>query len=202
MGLFRKVGAFVGAAAITAAGLALGASPAQAASNPSLVAFDSYYPGPSGWVCTGSAGSVRMNPGDSLAMTWTVQNGGTAGGFNFTGPTGDITVLMSTFSPSSVSFSTLGTYRLDPSRSFGCNLTVSVVSEPVEAPPAHDYFQQVGVPASGSCADVPTWAGHWPGFPIGGWSKSWAWWIYDGRGGPVCHREVEVRPNGTVVLIG
>ena len=60
----------------------------------------------------------------------------------------------------------------------------------------------MGVPASGSCADVPSPVGHYPGFPFGGWSKSWAQWINDGTGGPVCTREVEQRPDGTIVLIG
>ena len=42
-------------------------------------------------------------------------------------------------------------------------------------------------------ATAPTCAhrsGHYPGFPIGGWTKSWAMWIYDGTGGPVCTREI------------
>lgn len=72
----------------------------------------------------------------------------------------------------------------------------------ITQPGPHDTLQQVGVPASGDCADVPEFVGHLHGFPIGGWSLSWAEWIYDYSGGPVCTREVEERPDGTVVLIG
>jgi hypothetical protein len=57
-------------------------------------------------------------------------------------------------------------------------------------------LQQVGVPASGDCADVPVTVGHDQGFPIGGWSKTWANWINNGTGGPVCTRTVEEIPNG------
>lgn len=71
-------------------------------------------------------------------------------------------------------------------------ISVKVVSEPITTPilEAHDLLQQVGVPSSGTCADVGHDVGHWDGFPYGGWSKSWAWWIYDGKGGPVCTREI------------
>lgn len=71
-------------------------------------------------------------------------------------------------------------------------IAISVVPDPVPAPviTEHDYIQQVGVPASGDCADVPSPTAHWPGFPFGGWSKSWAQWINDGKGGPVCTREI------------
>jgi len=71
-------------------------------------------------------------------------------------------------------------------------IRVNIVSTPIVTPvePAHDYLQQVGVPATGSCADVPHDAGHLTGFPYGGWSKSWAQWINGGRGGAVCTREI------------
>ena len=47
------------------------------------------------------------------------------------------------------------------------------------------------------CRRVPRarLAGHAVGYPIGGWSKSWAYWIYNGTGGPVCTRTVEEIPN-------
>lgn len=203
MSLIRNSLAALAVAAIAATSL-VGTTAANAASNPSVVHFDSNFAG--GWTCTSTAGSVRMNVGDSLRLTWsTFDNGSpsiTDGFFTFTGPTGFIDVPMSTSAGGSVSFSALGQYQLVSGFSFNCNLTVSVVSEPVEAPPAHDYLQQVGVPASGNCADVPTSVGHFRGYPIGGWSKSWAWWINDGRGGPVCTREIEERPDGTIVLIG
>ena len=84
-------------------------------------------------------------------------------------------------------------------------ITVVSVSEPVPPPPPfepHDYLQQVGLPASGSCSDVPASAGHWIGAPMGGWAKSWAWWPNGGRGGPVCTREVETTESGQLILVG
>ena len=176
------------------------AGPSQAASNPALVHFDTVNNG--GWSCTSSASSVRMNPGDSLTLTWSNPAQPTRGTFVLDGPTGLLGIGMSTSSGGRVTLSTLGNYQLNPSMSFGCSLTVSVVSEPVDPPEAHDYLQQVGVPLSGDCSDVPNYVGHLTGFPIGGWSESWAWWINDGHGGPVCTREVEARPDGTIVLIG
>ncbi len=44
--------------------------------------------------------------------------------------------------------------------------------------------------------------GHYPGAPFGGWSKSWAEWINDGKGGAVCTRELEERSDGTIILVG
>jgi hypothetical protein len=181
-----------------AVGLVSFAPAASAASNPALVHFDTTYSG--AWQCTASSGAVRMNPGDSLTLTWSsIQP--SAGGFTFDGPNGKTTVPMSTDSPSPVSFTSLGTYRLNSSLSYGCNLVVSVVSEPVPPAEAHDYIQQVGVPDSGSCEDVPNWVGHLFGFPIGGWSKSWAQWINGGQGGEVCTREVEESPTGRIFLV-
>ena len=181
------------------------AGPSQAASNPALVHFDTAYSG-SSWACTSSASSVRMNPGDSLTLTWSNTVAGTpqtsSAFFVFDGPTGQLNVSMRTDRSSQLTLSTLGTYQLDAVLNFGCSLSISVVSEPVDPPEAHDYLQQVGPPLSGDCSDVPNYVGHLPGFPIGGWSKSWAWWPNDGRGGPVCTREVEERPDGTIVLIG
>ncbi len=66
----------------------------------------------------------------------------------------------------------------------------------------HDWLQQVGVPASGSCADVPSTVGHWIGAPIGGWSLTWAEWINEGQGGPVCSRELQDREDLTIILVG
>ena len=185
--------------AVLAGSVAL-AGPSHAASNPALVHFDTVYS--SAWSCTSSASSVRMNPGDSLTLTWSNPAQASRGTFVLDGPTGPLSIAMSTSSSGRVTLSTLGNYQLDPSLSFGCSLSISVVSEPVEPPEAHDYLQQVGTPLSGDCSDVPTYVGHLPGFPIGGWSKSWAWWPNDGLGGPVCTREVEARPDGTIVLIG
>ena len=84
-------------------------------------------------------------------------------------------------------------------------ITVNSVSEPVPPPPPfvpHDYLQQVVMPASGSCDDVPAAIGHWHGAPMGGWSASWAWWPNRGTGGPVCTREVETTEAGVLILVG
>lgn len=191
-----------------AAGLAAGALgvavPSSAASNPALVHFDIQWNG-SAWSCTSSAGSVRMNPGDAVTLTLSSGSGGVSGYFTFDGVSpgaSSIDVRMTTSGPSSLSPPAVGVWRLDPARSFGCNLTVTVVDEVVEPAEAHDFLQQVGVPPSGDCSDVPNWVGHLPGFPIGGWSKSWARWVNDGRGGPVCTREVLQRSDGKIVLVG
>lgn len=90
---------------------------------------------------------------------------------------------------------------------FSDTLSVTVHDPTVKTvtyPPfvGHDWIQQVGVPASGSCEDVPSTVGHWVGAPIGGWSLSWAPWINDGQGGPVCTRELQDRQDGTIVLVG
>ena len=84
-------------------------------------------------------------------------------------------------------------------------ITVVSVTEPVPPPPPfepHDYLQQVALPASGTCNDVPPESGHWHGSPTGGWSQSWAWWPNGGRGGPVCTREVETTESGLLLLVG
>lgn len=81
------------------------------------------------------------------------------------------------------------------------SIAVAVTSDYIPPPLRHDYIQQVGVPASGTCADVDPSAGHYPGFPFGGWSRSWAQWINEGRGGLVCHREL-LDVGGEVRLIG
>lgn len=60
------------------------------------------------------------------------------------------------------------------------------VAAPVAA--VEDVVQQVGLPASGSCADVVDDAMNWAGVASGGWARSWAQWVHDGRGGDVCTR--------------
>lgn len=177
------------------------AAPAHAAVYPSIVTWTQV-----GTTCSASASVIRANPGSRftlhnglggtyafLVATPTSIGSGTYSDYQLgIGPGGDATF---TAPP------TVGTYEAGPVGACP-QATLIVTNDVIETPAAHDYFQHVGVPASGSCADVPPWVGHWPGFPIGGWSKSWAQWIYDGRGGPVCVREVETRPNGSVVLIG
>ena len=49
--------------------------------------------------------------------------------------------------------------------------------------------------------DVDPAVGHYPGFPFGGWSKSWSQWINGGKGAPVCHREL-LEVGGEVRVIG
>ena len=49
-------------------------------------------------------------------------------------------------------------------------------------------LQQVGLPASGSCADLSTPSLNWGGASSGGWGQSWAMWPNGGRGGSVCTR--------------
>ncbi|MGB4325045.1 MAG: hypothetical protein WBJ33_07265 [Candidatus Nanopelagicales bacterium] len=197
---FKRLKVLLMVPLVVLAGSVAMAGPSQAASNPALVHFDTDF-SPS-LSCSSSASTVRANPGDSITLTWSNAQGSTNGTWFFNGPSGQIPVAMSTSRASSVSFSTVGTYSLDSSLSFRCSLTVSIVSEPVDPPEAHDYLQQVGIPLSGDCSDVPNYVGHLPGFPIGGWSKSWALWPNDGLGGPVCTREVEERPDGTIVLVG
>lgn len=172
------------------------AAPAQAGADPTVVSWTSTEISPGRFSCTPSVTSVRANPRSAV----TLHNGcivplrfivdktlvGTAavgGNLTITAPP------------------TLGTFRIAPIPAGG-DVTLIVTDTPISEPMAHDEFQQVGVPASGDCADVPATVGHYPGYPIGGWSRSWARWINDGAGGPVCTREVEQRPDGTVVLVG
>jgi len=49
-------------------------------------------------------------------------------------------------------------------------------------------LQQVGVPAVGGCAAVVEPSANWAGVAYGGWGLSWAQWINNGAGGPVCSR--------------
>lgn len=162
-------------------------------------------------VCATSNGAseitVTGNPGDSFR----VANLGC----------GDVGVLFSgsaVSGPSSIANLTSATYTLASTTGNGSMLirprtgitqfpfliNVVVTATPVITPTieSHDYLQQVGVPASGDCADVNPSVGHYPGFPVGGWSKSWAWWINDGTGGAVCTRELDERPDGQIVLVG
>lgn len=48
-------------------------------------------------------------------------------------------------------------------------------------------LQQVPAPDSGSC-DLVVTTYDWGGASSGGWSKSWAQWVNNGNGGPVCTR--------------
>ena len=79
---------------------------------------------------------------------------------------------------------------LAPLGTVAINIVVTAVPVTTPVVDVHDTIQQVGVPASGDCADVSPTVGHFADFPIGGWTKSWAMWIYNGTGGPVCTREI------------
>ncbi len=62
-------------------------------------------------------------------------------------------------------------------------------SESASATPA-PVVQQFGMSGSGTC-DANQPAGlDWAGVPSGGWSRSWAQWVNDGKGGAVCSRTV------------
>lgn len=103
------------------------------------------------------------------------------------------TLTLGTIGSGTIPFLVYGPY---PNRT----ISVTVVDPAVEVVVPrvmllHDEFQQVGVPASGSCANVPSPVGHYPGFPFGGWSTSWAQWINGGTGGPVCTRELYFDQN-------
>lgn len=56
-----------------------------------------------------------------------------------------------------------------------------------------DVMQQVGLPMSGSCADVDRADLNWSGVPSGGWGRSWAEWANDHSGGDVCVRTLYYR---------
>jgi len=51
-------------------------------------------------------------------------------------------------------------------------------------------IQQFGLPASGNCEDGATEAMNWSGIGMDGWGISWAQWMNEGAGGPVCTRTV------------
>ena len=186
----RKTAVVLVSILATLAAFGLGTQPAAAAANPSIITVTR---SKGAATCALSATSARANVGDVLTLhaadapilvkvdaepTFALPGKGSAG----------------------VSFATLGVHTITvcPAEV----VTVNIVAEPVAAPAVHDDIQQVGVPASGDCADVDPAVGHYVGAPIGGWSKSWAWWINDGKGGPVCTRELAERSDGTIVLVG
>jgi hypothetical protein len=171
------------------------------------------------YTCTGTglagAGSqtVRANPGDTIRLFNNCAIPGSSYVFRYPASNPAVwespniaidagtsqTAVVGAIGTSTQQFGLLG---------IGTNITtitVESVTEPVPPPPPfepHDYLQQVGLPASGSCDDVPASAGHWLGAPMGGWAKSWAWWPNNGRGGPVCTREVETTDTGQLILVG
>ena len=193
----RALKILVAAGVVAVAGLGTSA-PALAAVNPSIVSVtcDSCV------LPSVSAGSIVANPGS----TFTVHAGtATTATFEIKGQS-SVTVGPNQ-SASMTAPSAVGSYdfyiTVPNAQATTEIITLTVTNDPVA--PAHADgstpqpivgLQQVGVPASGDCADVPVTVGHDQGYPIGGWSKSWSQWINNGTGGPVCTRTVEEIPNG------
>jgi len=58
--------------------------------------------------------------------------------------------------------------------------------------------QAVGLPLSGTCADVDESLLEWAGNISGGWGQSWQQWVKEGAGGDVCTRMISyIRSTGT-----
>ena len=73
-------------------------------------------------------------------------------------------------------------------------IAVGQSSSSDSAPP--DVLQHVGLPKSGSCADVDDSMLNWAGVNSGGWTPSWAQWINEGSGGAICGRTLYYAPSG------
>lgn len=207
----RSLKILVVAGVVAVAGLGTSA-PAMAAANPSIVSVSCKDPN----VCNDavwSAGSVTANPGDAF----TVHNASTNFGVEFQilseqnpsffGGAADVapSAAASMTAPSAVGTYALVVFRNNSVLDLG-EIPLTVTNDPIAPPPPPVPIigmQQVGVPASGDCADVPVSVGHDQGYPIGGWSKTWANWINNGTGGPVCTRTVEQIDNadGTSRLV-
>lgn len=192
----RQITAILAALALSATGFVVAAPTASAAGTHTV------------YVCHDS--SVRGNPGDSIVLH------NDCGGLVVPSPAWTVGVIVQDWNgPASqqinagdsrtLTMGTVGSGTI-PFLVYGGNpnttITVTVVDPAVEVVVPRvivlpDEFQQVGVPASGSCADVPSPVGHYPGFPFGGWSKSWAQWINNGAGGPVCTRELYFDQNAS-----
>ena len=193
----RALKILVAAGVVAVAGLGTSA-PAMAAANPTIVSVTCTDPGSGCGASKFSAPSIIANPGDVVA----VHNGTRFAGEFAIGTSifpDETAAVGSGLSASMTAPSTVGSYTLSFSGSGGPSIPLTVTNDPIAPPPPPIPvigLQQVGVPASGDCADVPVTVGHDQGYPIGGWSKSWAYWIYNGTGGPVCTRTVEEIPNG------
>ncbi len=190
-------------AAVTIAGGVLAATPAQAASTGTHVVHlcvDTAVEGNPGQTltvidsCTGplTSGLVLVNRGLNNGVLLE------AGGY-LERPGANLGVGPTQFT---FTLGVPGTNRLYCAAGDPCPTVAVTVHDPVVKTVsypefiAHDYLQQVGMPASGNCADVSPKVGHWLGAPAGGWTKSWARWINGGRGGPVCTREILEEPTG------
>lgn len=58
-----------------------------------------------------------------------------------------------------------------------------------------DVIQGIGLP-SGGCASVSMPHLDWAGVRTGGWTRSWAQWVNDGRGGYSCQRTLRYAAGG------
>jgi hypothetical protein len=194
----RRITASLAALAVSLVVPITMAEPASAGADPTVVSWSRVATAdPNVFTCSPSTRVVRANPGSSV----TLHNN--CIGSSFIINPGGGRVRIDYLGQATISAPlALGTYTIDATSLAIPSVTLVVTDSPINEPFAHDEFQQVGVPASGDCVDVDPITGHYPGYPIGGWSKSWAQWINDGTGGPVCTREVEQRPDGTIVLIG
>jgi hypothetical protein len=76
--------------------------------------------------------------------------------------------------------------------------SVAAVAGPLPA----DVLQHVGLPKSGSCADVDDSKLNWAGVKSGGWTASWAQWANNGSGGAICGRTLRYAPSGRWVSPG
>ena len=193
----RALKILVAAGVVAVAGLGTSA-PAMAAANPTIVSVTCTDIGNFCSSSKFSASSIIANPGSAFPV-----HNGTRDEGEFAIGTSifpDQTLAVgSGLSGSMTAPSTVGSYTLSWGASGGASIPLTVTNDPIAPPPPPIPvigLQQVGVPASGDCADVPVTVGHDQGYPIGGWSKSWAYWIYNGTGGPVCTRTVEEIPNG------
>ena len=196
--IVRALKILVAAGVVAVAGLGTSA-PAMAAVNPTVVSVTCVGPGGGCDASKFSAPSIIANPGTAF----TVHNGLTFATALFAIGTSifpDQTLAVgSGLSGTMTAPSTVGSYTLSWAGSGGASIPLIVTNDFIDPPPPPIPvigLQQVGVPASGDCADVPVTVGHDQGYPVGGWSKSWAYWIYNGTGGPVCTRTVEEIPNG------
>ena len=70
---------------------------------------------------------------------------------------------------------------------------VSVAAVAGSTPP--DVLQHVGLPKSGSCADVDDSKLNWAGVSTGSWTQSWAQWVNNGSGGAICGRTLYFHPS-------
>lgn len=78
------------------------------------------------------------------------------------------------------------------------NLSLLLVGYSPEDPDPLPVQQSVGLPESGSCADVDESLLEWGTEIKGAWTRSWEQWVKDGQGGDSCTRMITyIRSSGT-----